>query len=143
MLKTGMVYLVGAGPGDPGLMTLKGAECLARADVIVYDHLLNEELLGMTPAGAERIYAGKTSSRHTLEQDEINKLLVGKARQGKTVVRLKGGDSFVFGRGGRKPKPWPNSASPTKSCRGCRPPLRHRPTPGYPSPIAKWPHPSR
>ena len=102
MLKAGMVYLVGAGPGDPGLMTLKGAECLAQADVIVYDHLLNEELLDMAPAGAERIYAGKTSSRHTLEQDEINKLLVGKARQGKTVVRLKGGDSFVFGRGGEE-----------------------------------------
>jgi uroporphyrinogen III methyltransferase/synthase len=102
MLKAGMVYLVGAGPGDPGLITLKGAECLAKADVVIYDHLLSEELLEMAPPGAERIYAGKTSSRHTLEQDEINGLLVGKAKQGKTVVRLKGGDSFVFGRGGEE-----------------------------------------
>ncbi|MHB8086333.1 MAG: uroporphyrinogen-III C-methyltransferase [Dehalococcoidia bacterium] len=102
MLKAGMVYLVGAGPGDPGLITLKGAECLAQADVVIYDQLLNEELLELAPSGAERIFAGKTSSRHTMEQDEINRLLVAKAKQGKTVVRLKGGDSFVFGRGGEE-----------------------------------------
>jgi uroporphyrinogen III methyltransferase/synthase len=102
MLKAGMVYLVGAGPGDPGLITLKGAECLAKADVIIYDHLLSEDLLEMAPPGAERLYAGKTAYRHTLEQDAISRLLVEKARQGKTVVRLKGGDSFVFGRGGEE-----------------------------------------
>ena len=102
MLKAGMVYLVGAGPGDPGLLTLKGAECLARADVVIYDHLLSEGLLKMAPSHAERIYAGKSSTRHTMEQDEINRLLVAKAKVGKTVVRLKGGDSFVFGRGGEE-----------------------------------------
>ena len=102
MLRAGTVYLVGAGPGDPELITLKGAECLAQADVIIYDHLLSKELLDMAPPGSERIYAGKTTYRHVLEQDEINRLLVEKARQGKTVVRLKGGDSFVFGRGGEE-----------------------------------------
>jgi uroporphyrinogen III methyltransferase/synthase len=102
MLKAGTVYLVGAGPGDPGLITLKGAECLAQADVIIYDHLLSEDLLDMASPGTERIYAGKASSRHALEQDEINMLLVDRAKRGKTVVRLKGGDSFVFGRGGEE-----------------------------------------
>jgi len=98
----GEVYLVGAGPGDPGLITVKGAECLKRADVVVYDHLANEMLLQLAPESCEMTYVGKRESKHTLQQDEINKLLVRLAREGKTVVRLKGGDPFVFGRGGEE-----------------------------------------
>ena len=98
----GKVYLVGAGPGDPGLVTRKALDCLARADVIVYDHLLDEQLLESARPDAEHIYAGKSGARHALEQDEINRLLVEKASSGRTVVRLKGGDPFVFGRGGEE-----------------------------------------
>jgi uroporphyrinogen III methyltransferase / synthase len=101
-LKAGKVYLVGAGPGDPGLITQKGLECLKRAEVVVYDHLLDEGLLESAPSKAEKIYAGKSASRHALEQDQINQLLVDKAKEGKMVVRLKGGDPFVLGRGGEE-----------------------------------------
>ncbi len=101
-MKTGKVYLVGAGPGDPGLITQKGLQCIAKADVIVYDHLADERLLADAPPNVERIYVGKTASQHTMEQSEINKLLVTKALEGKDVVRLKGGDPFVFGRGGEE-----------------------------------------
>jgi uroporphyrinogen III methyltransferase/synthase len=97
--KNGKVYLVGAGPGDLGLVTLRSKECIENADVIVYDHLVNPEMLGWAGENAEIIYAGKKAGEHTLKQDEINKLLVEKARDGKKVVRLKGGDPFVFGRG--------------------------------------------
>ena len=100
--KTGTVYLVGAGPGDPGLITVRGMECLRRADVIVYDFLANELLLNYAPDGAERLYAGKIGGRHNQDQEEINRLLVDNARKGKSVVRLKGGDPFVFGRGGEE-----------------------------------------
>ncbi|GFE59429.1 uroporphyrinogen-III C-methyltransferase [Geobacter sp. AOG2] len=99
---TGMVYLVGAGPGDPGLITLKGVECLQRAQVVVYDYLANEQLLAHAPDDAELIYAGKIGGRHNQDQEEINRLLVEKGREGKVVVRLKGGDPFVFGRGGEE-----------------------------------------
>jgi uroporphyrinogen III methyltransferase/synthase len=99
---TGIVYLVGAGPGDPGLITLRGMECLQKAEVVVYDHLANEQLLAYAPEGAERIYAGKIGGRHNQDQGEINRLLVQKGREGKRVVRLKGGDPFVFGRGGEE-----------------------------------------
>jgi uroporphyrinogen III methyltransferase/synthase len=95
----GKVYLVGAGPGDPGLLTLKGRGCLALADVVIYDYLANPELLAFAPARAERIYAGKQAGQHTLTQTEINTVLVELGRQGKVVVRLKGGDPFLFGRG--------------------------------------------
>ncbi len=101
-MKKGKVYLVGAGPGDPGLITSRGLQCLAAADVVVYDNLLDESLLEAAPARAERIYAGKVAGSHTLEQQEINRLLVAKARAGNTVVRLKGGDPFVLGRGGEE-----------------------------------------
>jgi uroporphyrinogen III methyltransferase/synthase len=101
-MKTGKVYLVGAGPGDPGLITQKGISCLSMADVVVYDHLLDEVLLSNAPADAEKIYVGKAAAIHAMEQDEINRLLVKKAKEGKVVVRLKGGDPFVLGRGGEE-----------------------------------------
>jgi len=99
---TGKVYLVGAGPGDPGLMTVKGLKLLAQADVIVYDQLASPELLRQARPGAEVIYVGKKAGAHTLPQGGINQLLLGKAAAGLTVVRLKGGDPFVFGRGGEE-----------------------------------------
>lgn len=98
----GIVYLVGAGPGDPALITLRGVECLQHAQVVVYDYLANEQLLNHAPAQAERIYAGKIGGKHNQDQSEINQLLVSKAAEGKIVVRLKGGDPFVFGRGGEE-----------------------------------------
>ena len=96
------VYLVGAGPGDYKLITLKAVECLQKADVVVYDRLVNRRFLDFAPATAEKIYVGKKSSQHSLPQEQINKLLVVKAKEGKTVVRLKGGDPYVFGRGGEE-----------------------------------------
>lgn len=102
MKSTGICYLVGAGPGDPGLFTLRGKACLERADVVIYDYLSNPELLRFAPASAEKIYAGKKANQHTLTQDEINALLVEKTKAGRTVVRLKGGDPFIFGRGGEE-----------------------------------------
>jgi uroporphyrinogen III methyltransferase/synthase len=101
-MHNGIVYLVGAGPGDPGLITLRGKECLQKAHVVVYDYLANEQLLNFAPEAAERIYAGKIGGRHNQDQEEINRLLVNKGRAGKIVVRLKGGDPFVFGRGGEE-----------------------------------------
>ena len=97
-----MVSLVGAGPGDPELITVGGADRLARADCIIYDRLANPALLRRARVDAELIYAGKLPDRHTLTQDEINALLVEKGRAGLRVVRLKGGDPFVFGRGGEE-----------------------------------------
>src|ERR1044071_771232 len=102
MKRKGIVYLVGAGPGDAGLLTLRGAELLRRADVVVYDALVNPELLRLAPSGAEIIYGGKRAKEHTISQAELNRLLIAKAREGKTVVRLKGGDPYVFGRGGEE-----------------------------------------
>lgn len=98
----GIVYLVGAGPGAPGLITIKGIECLRKADVLIYDYLVNRRLLNYAPPDAERIYVGKKGAQHTLEQKAINHLLIKKARQGKCVVRLKGGDPYLFGRGGEE-----------------------------------------
>ncbi len=102
MKSTGTVYLVGAGPGDAGLLTLRGAELLGRADVVVYDALVNTDLLRLAPKSAEVIYGGKRAKDHAIPQDELNQLLVKKAREGKCVVRLKGGDPYVFGRGGEE-----------------------------------------
>jgi len=98
----GKVYLVGSGPGDPGLITVKGLNCILKADVIVYDFLASPVLVNQNSTNAELIYVGKRSSDHTLSQDKINELLVSKAKQGKIVTRLKGGDPFIFGRGGEE-----------------------------------------
>jgi uroporphyrinogen III methyltransferase / synthase len=98
----GIVYLIGAGPGDPKLITVRGLECIRRADVIVYDYLANPRLLSESKPGSSKVYVGKRGSDHTAEQDEINKLLVSEAQAGRVVARLKGGDAFVFGRGGEE-----------------------------------------
>ena len=98
----GIVYIVGGGPGDPGLITVKGLECLRRADVVLYDRLVAQELLTESSAHAEMIDVGKEPKHHRRSQEEINALLIDKAREGKVVVRLKGGDPFVFGRGGEE-----------------------------------------
>jgi uroporphyrin-III C-methyltransferase len=98
----GKVFLVGAGPGDPKLLTLKAFELLKEAEVLVYDRLVNELILKLAPASAEKIYVGKSSQKHELTQDKITELLIKKALEGKKVVRLKGGDPFLFGRGGEE-----------------------------------------
>lgn len=102
MAKKGLVYLIGAGPGDPGLITVKGLECLRRADTVIYDYLANASLLAEAQPDAEVIYVGKSAGQHALPQEKINQLLVTKAKEGKIVARLKGGDPFLFGRGGEE-----------------------------------------
>ena len=101
-LEKGKVYLVGAGPGDPDLITKKGSKVLELADVIVYDRLANPELLGLTRSDSEHIYVGKSPNKPSVSQEQINHILVSKALSGKHVARLKGGDPFVFGRGGEE-----------------------------------------
>ncbi|MFC1884595.1 uroporphyrinogen-III C-methyltransferase [Thermodesulfobacteriota bacterium] len=100
--KQGKAYLVGAGPGDPELMTLKGIECLKSADVVIYDYLANRAFLDYARKGAELIYVGKKGGSHTMKQKDINSLIASKAMEGNIVVRLKGGDPFIFGRGGEE-----------------------------------------
>jgi uroporphyrinogen III methyltransferase/synthase len=111
-MKTAKVYLVGAGPGDPGLITVKGRECIAAADVVIYDYLASPALLKHASRNAELIYVGKKGGDHTLPQDEINALIVAKARENKVVARLKGGDPFVFGRGGEEAEVLADAAIP-------------------------------
>lgn len=96
----GRVYLIGAGPGDPKLMTVRGLECIREADVVVYDRLVNKELLSHAKKSAEIVYVGKAPGNHSIAQSEINRILIDKAGEGKVVARLKGGDPCIFGRGG-------------------------------------------
>jgi uroporphyrinogen III methyltransferase/synthase len=102
MSTAGKVYLVGAGPGDPELLTLKGRRVLGLADAVLFDHLANDALLEFAPAHAERLYVGKKKSAHSHKQEEIIAMMIERARQGRTVIRLKGGDPFIFGRGGEE-----------------------------------------
>src|SRR3979409_819170 len=98
----GKVYLVGAGPGDPDLITCKGRRLLAAADSVLYDHLANDALLDLAPAAAERLYVGTKKATAAESQEEICSMLIDRARRGLNVVRLKGGDPFIFGRGGEE-----------------------------------------
>src|SRR4029079_15256104 len=100
--RPGKVYLVGAGPGDPGLLTLKGKECLEQADIVLYDYLANPVLLQYAPATAQRIYVGRRERGQYKDQADINRLLIERAKEGHVLVRSQGGDPFVFGRGGEE-----------------------------------------
>ena len=102
MVKQGKVYIIGAGPGDPGLITVKALQCLREADVVIYDHLVSEEVLGLIGENTRLIYAGKQGAHHPLPQDDINSLILKEAGEGNVVARLKGGDPFIFGRGGEE-----------------------------------------
>ncbi|MGH9627518.1 MAG: uroporphyrinogen-III C-methyltransferase, partial [Bryobacteraceae bacterium] len=117
------VYLVGAGPGDPELITLKGKRLLGIADVVLYDHLANESLLDLAPQHAERIYVGKKKAQHVFLQEEITGMMIERARRGLNVVRLKGGDPFIFGRGGEEVEALADAAVPYEVVPGVTSPL--------------------
>ena len=133
------VYLVGAGPGDPGLLTLRGRELLERCDALVYDRLADPRIVAMARDGSELHDAGKQPGKHTMTQDEINALLVDLGRRHPTVVRLKGGDPFIFGRGGEEALALDDAGIAWRSCRASRRRTRCPPTPGSRSPSARWP----
>src|SRR5260370_19252909 len=118
------VYLVGAGPGDPDLITWKGRKLLAIADSVLYDHLANEHLLDLTPKNCERIYVGKKKAVHAFPQEEICAMMIERARRGLTVVRLKGGDPFIFGRGGEEVEALADAGIPFEIGPGGTTPLR-------------------
>ena len=117
MTVAGKVYLVGAGPGDPGLITVKGLRCLQEADVVLYDGLVNPLLLQLTSAHAERTSRKKTAAQEVGGQEEINRRLIEEARAGRIVVRLKGGDPFIFGAGAKRRRRSQRPASISRSCR--------------------------
>ena len=117
--KPGKVFLVGAGPGDPGLLTLKGKQCIQEAHVIIYDYLANRIFLEYASENAEIIYVGKKGGDHTMKQEDINALIIEKTANGKTVVRLKGGDPFIFGRGGEEAQELIRAGVPFRSGSRC------------------------
>ena len=117
------VYLVGAGPGDPSLLTLRGRQALERADAVLYDHLAAAALLDFAPPAAERVYVGKKKSDHPHSQEEICRMLIERARRGLTVVRLKGGDPFIFGRGGEEAEALAEAGIPFEVVPGVSTPL--------------------
>ena len=117
------VYLVGAGPGDPDLITWKGRRVLATADSILYDHLANDALLALAPASAEKLYVGKKKSTHAYSQEEICRMMIERAQRGLTVVRLKGGDPFIFGRGGEEAEALADAGIPFEVIPGVTTPL--------------------
>jgi siroheme synthase len=127
----GIVYLVGAGPGDPELLTIKARRVLGAADAVVYDHLVAPEVLELAGPGCERVFAGKKGGEFSRPQSEIDETLVRLALEGKTVVRLKGGDPFIFGRGVRRPRRSPPPGLHSRLCRESRRPSRLRPTRGF------------
>jgi uroporphyrinogen III methyltransferase / synthase len=118
-----VTYLIGAGPGDPSLITVKGQKILARADVILYDHLASERLLDLAPPHAEKIYVGKKRASHEVTQEEISAMLIDRAQRGLTVVRLKGGDPFIFGRGGEEMEALASAGLPFEIVPGVTTPL--------------------
>src|SRR5580704_7565596 len=122
-MPTGKVYLIGAGPGDPDLITWKGRKLLALADSVLFDHLANEQLLQLTPAGCERIYVGKKKAVHAYPQEEICAMLIERARRGLTVIRLKGGDPYIFGRGGEEVEALADAGVPFEVVPGVSSPL--------------------
>src|SRR5438067_1731952 len=117
------VYLIGGGPGDPELLTIKGRRVLAQADVVLYDHLAPDALLDLAPPHAERLYVGKKKSAHAFTQEEICAMLIDRARRGLTVVRLKGGDPFIFGRGGEEAEALADAGIPFEVVPGVTTPL--------------------
>ena len=129
----GIVYLVGGGPGDPGLITVRGLECIRRADVLVYDRLAGERLVAAARPDCERVYVGKKKSDHALSQDEICALLVERGAQGLNVVRLKGGDPFMFGRGGEEAEALADAGLPFEECLASRRPSASQPIQACPS----------
>jgi len=131
-ISIGKVYLVGARPGDPELITLKGKRCLEAADVVLYDELVNRRLLDHVSATAELIYVGKSPGLCADDQRAIEAMLIGRAREGKRLVNLKGGDPFVFGRGGEEAQALSAAAIPSRSSPASARRSRCRPTPGFP-----------